>query len=223
MGRTLDADGEPIPDTGFEVDPDDDVAATLREATGPLLSNPVSGEWVAELVPPEETGGESHSALYLIDGRGPPDHYHVGYEETFEVLAGELTVVVEGTPHPVAAGESRTVPAGTVHSPRYDGDEFAAAVATVRPPGDALALIRTTWGLTHEGNVSESGQPRFLQGMVLTDGFADDTVFVSPPPAVSRPLASVVAPVARRLGYRPTYPKYARPSFWERHVEQPSL
>ncbi|MDG5778754.1 hypothetical protein QA599_20130 [Haloarculaceae archaeon H-GB1-1] len=59
--------------------------------------------------------------------------------------------------------------------------------------------------------------------MVWTDELADDTVFVSPPPAVTHPLATVVAPLARRFGYRMTYPKYEDPGFWDRHVEQPRL
>jgi quercetin dioxygenase-like cupin family protein len=220
-GRTLDERGEPITGSGFEIDPEGDVAEKLRERTGPLVSNPVSQEWVTELVPPEETDNESHSALYVISGAGPPEHYHVGYEESFEVLTGELTVLVEGRPRRVSAGESHTVPAGTVHKPRYDGDEFAAAIGTIRPAGDTLRLLMTVFGLTHEGKVRDSGRPGFLQGLVLTDGFADDTVFVSPPPAVTIPLATVLAPIGRRFGYRSTYSKYERSEFWERHVEQP--
>jgi quercetin dioxygenase-like cupin family protein len=222
-GRTLDEHGDPVPGSGFEVDPVGEIAEKLEERTGPLVSNPVSREWVAELVSPEETDGESLSALYLVSGAGPPKHYHVGYEETFEVLSGELTVVEDGTVHRVSAGESHTVPAETVHKPRCDGDGFAAAVGTVRPPGRTLQLIKTMFGLTHEGKVSDTGRPGFLQGMVLADGFADDTVFVSPPPAVTRPLATVLAPVGRQLGYRAAYSRYERPEFWERHVEQPPL
>jgi len=222
VGRTLDEQGEPIPDSGFAVDPEGIVAEKLRERTGSLVSNPVSQEWVAELETPEDTGGEYHSALYLIAGEGPAAHYHVGYEETFDVLSGELTVV-EGTPHRVSAGESHTIPAGTVHKPRHDGDGFAATIGTVRPPGKTLRLIRTLFGLTHDGKVRDSGRPRFLQAMVLTDELMDDTVFVSPPPAVTRPLATVFAPVGRRLGHRTTYAKYEDPEFWEQHVEQPTL
>jgi hypothetical protein len=74
VGRTLDERGEPIPGSGFEIDPAGDVAATLDETTGPLVSNPVSGEWVAELDSPEATGGAYLSGLYLIAGDGPPPH-----------------------------------------------------------------------------------------------------------------------------------------------------
>lgn len=223
VGRTLDEQGEPVPGSGFEVDPEGIVAETLGDRTGPLISNPVSQEWVADLEPPENTGGEYHSALYLIAGEGPTEHYHVGYEEVFEVLSGELTVVVEGTPRRVSAGESQTVPAGTVHKPRYDGDTFAAAIGTVRPPGKTLRLVKTLFGLAHEGKLDESGQPGLLQGMVLTEELADDSVFVSPPPTVTRPLATALAPVGRWLGYQTTYSKYEDSEFWEQHVEQPSF
>ncbi|WP_152041701.1 cupin domain-containing protein [Salinigranum salinum] len=223
VGRTLDEHGEPIPGTGFEVDPEGIVAEKLSERTGPLISNPVSEEWIAELEPPDETGGEHLSGLFVIAGKGPPEHYHVGYQETFEVISGELTIVVEGTSHHASAGDSYTVPAGTVHKPCYEGDEFAAAIGTVRPPARTLPIIRTLFGLTHEGKVSSSGQPGFLQGMVMTDGLVDDTVFVSPPPALTRPLATLLAPIARQIGYQTTYSKYDTPEFWERHVEQPSL
>lgn len=221
IGRTLDEQGEPVPGSGFEVDPEGSVAETLADRTGPLISNPISREWVADLEPPETTGGEYHSAIYVIAGEGPPEHYHVGYDETFEVLSGELTVVVDGTPHRVSAGDSHTVPAGTVHKPRYDGDTFAAAIGTVRPPGKTLQIIETIFGLAHEGKLDDSGQPGVLQGMVWTEELADDSVFMSPPPSVTRPLATVLAPIGRRLGYQPTYSRYEEPEFWEEHVEQP--
>ncbi|MDX1744842.1 MAG: cupin domain-containing protein [Halobacteriales archaeon] len=223
VGRTLDDAGDPVPGSGFEIDPEGVVAEKLRERTGPLISNPVSGEWLAELVPAEETGGDSLSALYVIAGDGPPPHYHIGYDETFDGIAGVLTIEMEGATHRVPAGETHTVPAGTVHKPLYDGEAFAAAIGTVRPAAETLDLIMTLFGLTHEGKVDGTGRPSFLQGMVMTEGFAGDSVFVSPPPAIMQPLARLIAPIARRLGYESTYPKYERRDFWERHVEQPAF
>jgi hypothetical protein len=52
IGRTLDEQGEPVPGSGFEIDPEGIVAETLGERSEPLLSNPVSQEWVADLDPP---------------------------------------------------------------------------------------------------------------------------------------------------------------------------
>ncbi len=223
IGRTLDDNGNPVSGTGLKIDQEGKVAEVLQDTVGPLVSNPVSQEWVSELVPAEETGGEYLSALYIIAGEGPPLHYHVGYEETFEVLKGELTIDYENTSHSVTPGETHTIASGTVHKPRYDGNEFAAAIGSVRPAAKTLELLMTMFGLTHEGKVDESGQPDFLQGMVMADGFANDTVFVSPPPTITKALSIVISPLSRLLGYQSTYSEYEAMEFWKKHVEQPKL
>lgn len=223
VGRRLDDDGDPVPGTGFEVDPGGRLAEELSKRSGPLLSNPVTGEWVASLVPAEETGGEYASGIIVLTDRGPPAHYHVGYEERFEVLRGELVVEGESDDHRVPEGETHAVPPETVHAPRYLGDDLTAARVTLRPAGRTLEVVKTLYGLAHEGKVNEDGQPKFLQGMVSAADLADDTVFTSPPPAIVGPLATVVAPVARAVGYRPTYSRYDTREFWERRVEQPDL
>jgi len=223
-GRTLDAPGEPQPGTGFEIDPDGEIAARLRERSAPLLSNPVTGEWTTVLEPPAATDGESATGLgvFAAGNDGPPAHYHVGYEETFAVLRGEFVVEIEGDARHLSAGEELTVQPGTEHTFRNVGDEVGATVTTTRPPARTLDVIETLYGLAHDGELSEEGDPGFFQGMAMAAEFSDDTVFTSPPPAVTRSLAALVAPIAHRLGYRATYPRYADPGFWERRVEQPS-
>ncbi len=57
----------------------------------------------------------------------------------------------------------------------------------------------------------------------MTDGFSNDTVFVSPPPFITKPLSFILAPIGRMLGYKTTYEKYKSAEFWEQHVEQPML
>lgn len=223
IGRSLDKNGNPIPGSGINIDPKGKVAQKFRGRTGPLLSNPISHEWVTELVPVEETAGKYLSALYIIAGEGPPMHYHVGYEESFEVLKGELTIEQEDTSHHISPGESYTVAPGTVHKPRYEGTEFAAAIGSVRPASQTLDLLMTMFGLTHEDKVDENGQPAFLQGMVMAEGFSNDTVFVSPPPTITKPLSFIIAPIGRMLGYQATYRKYKTNEFWEQHVEQPKF
>ena len=223
IGRKLDENDNPVPKSGLKIDPNGKVANKLRDRKGPLVSNPISREWVTELVSVEETDGEYLSALYIIAGEGPPPHYHVGFEESFKVLKGELTIEEGDTSHHLSPGEKYTIPPETVHKPRYEGDDFAAAIGSVRPASKTMDLLMTLFGLTHEEKVDENGQPGFMQGMVMTDGFADDTVFVSPPPAVTKPLSFILAPAGRMLGYNATYEKYKTIEFWEKHIEQPKL
>lgn len=223
IGRRLDNTGEPIPGSGLEINSEGKIAQQLRNRKGPLLSNPVSREWVTELVPAQKTDGKYLSALYIIAGEGPPMHYHPGFEESFEVMKGELTIIQENTSHNISAGASYTIPPNIAHKPRYEGDEFAAAIGTVRPASRTLDLLKTLFGLTHEDKVDEEGQPTFLQGMIMTNSFANDTVFLSPPPTITKTLSSIIAPVGRMLGYNATYEKYETEEFWQQHVEQPPI
>lgn len=57
--------------------------------------------------------------------------------------------------------------------------------------------------------------------MAVGSEYADDTVFTSPPPSITRPLAKALAPISRLLGYRAVDPKYLEEAFWRTHVEQP--
>jgi quercetin dioxygenase-like cupin family protein len=63
-----------------------------------------------------------------------PDHA-AGTHELIHVLAGELTITVDGTDHRVRAGETADFPADHAHGYRNDGTEPARMVMTVVLPG----------------------------------------------------------------------------------------
>ena len=52
--------------------------------------------------------------------------------------------------------------------------------------------------------------PHPLQLALFAREFGDVIVFRSPPPAVQRVVLGALAPVARRRGYRATYPQISR-------------
>ncbi|WP_423746274.1 cupin domain-containing protein (plasmid) [Haladaptatus sp. SPP-AMP-3] len=224
-GRTLDGNGRPVPGTGIEIEADGPIAEKLRERTSPLVSNPVTGEWVTSLVEAEETGGEYAVGLGIFSpgNDGPPRHFHVDYEEAFEVLHGEFVIEQDGEEHRLSTGEEHVVPADAVHTFRNVGDAVGATITTARPASQTYDVITTLFGLAHEGRLNDAGRPGFLQGMALTAGLSDDTVFTSPPPTITQPLATLLAPLANARGYRASYPEYLDESFWARHVEQPDF
>lgn len=224
VGRRLD-DGEPVAGTGFEVDPNDEVADHLRERTSSLYSNPITEDWTTELVPATQTDGEFARGLGIFSpgSAGPPEHYHVGYEESFEVLRGEFAFEIEGKERRVGPGESVAAPPDTPHSLRNVGDSVGVTLTETRPAARTLDVVTTQFGLAHEGKLDDEGDPGLLQGMTLAAEMADDTVFTSPPPAIAVPMAKALAPVASLLGYEATYEKYQRDAFWHEHVEQPDL
>ncbi|MFB6074184.1 MAG: cupin domain-containing protein [Haloarculaceae archaeon] len=221
FGRTL-VDGDPV-DDGLTFPADSPTLDALAAATSPLISNPRLGEYGAGLVTAAETDGEYARALAITPpgARGPAEHYHPGYAESFEVIEGEFVVEIEGDPRTLGAGESLTVDPGTRHTFRNESDAYATCVVESRPAGRLEDVVRLLFGLGHDGKIAASGRPGFLQAMVMADEMGDDTVFTSPPPAVQRLMAAVFGPVGRLAGYRASYPEYAEDAFWEARVEQP--
>ena len=223
FGRTL-VDGTPD-DSGpkIELDVASPTLAKLREATGPLRSNPVTGEWGAALVSADETDGEYSISLGIFPAgaSGPDEHVHPNCAERFAVVEGEIVFTVDGEDRTLSAGNGVTVRPGTPHTFRNGSDSLASFTVEIRPSDRTSGVITTLFGLAHEGKVQDTGQPKFLRGMVLADATADDTYFTSPPRPVMKVLTTIFAPIGRALGYRAMEAKYAVESFWYEHVEQP--
>ena len=80
-----------------------------------------------------ETGGELLEMEGTWGGQGglPPNHFHPGQDEHFEVLEGTLHTVIDGSEWFYSEGDSFDVPAGTPH--QMAGKGFARAKWEVRP------------------------------------------------------------------------------------------
>jgi len=219
-GRTL-SNGEAVPGTGFEFDPGGRLAELLAERTGPLTSHPRRPVWGAPLPAPERID----RTLTVVGAgyRGPPEHYHVESEESFEVLEGRLLFEVDGEERILEEGESVVVEPGTPHKFSNPSDSASSCLMEAEPVGKIAYVVLTLFGLAHEGNLTADGAPTPLQGAVITNELSDDTVFTSPPPAIQRATAKTLAPIGKLLGYRVAYPKYESDTFWQKHVEQPDL
>ncbi|MER8184932.1 cupin domain-containing protein [Kitasatospora sp. NPDC094015] len=82
--------------------------------TGPAMTVKIDGA---------ATGG----AYSLIEyshapgAEGPPPHVHRRHEEAFRVLAGELTLDIDGRTVTLGPGEYAVVPRGAVHRPYNTG------------------------------------------------------------------------------------------------------
>lgn len=215
-GRTLDAAGDPVPGTGFEVDPAGDLAALLRERTGPLTSHPTRPAWAAPL--PADEGVLRSVSVFGPGYAGPPEHYHEVSEESFEIRRGAVVFECEGDARQVAAGGRFRVQTGTRHTFRPAGDARAVVVTEISPPGTIGHVLPTLGGIAHDDAV-DADSP--LQRAAIADRLDGDTVFTGTDPRLTRPLTALLAPVARLRGYRGAYGKYQQDAFWRRHVEQP--
>jgi len=71
-------------------------------------------------------------------------------------------------------------------------------------------MIETLFGLAQTGHVNAKGMPNPLQLALTASEFSDVIVFRRQPPSVQRVVFNALAPIARRRGYRATYPSISR-------------
>ncbi|MEM7133608.1 MAG: hypothetical protein AAF702_45360 [Chloroflexota bacterium] len=94
-GQTLDGNGQPLADSGFEVKSGSRFAQLLNQRTSPIFSRPASGEWFFELGRTQNGNGliERVVAISRPGNAGPPEHIHTGYDEIVDVVQGAFVVV----------------------------------------------------------------------------------------------------------------------------------
>ena len=135
---------------------------------------------------------------------------HPSLTESFSVLEGELTVSRDGRKSTLRAGESGQIEPGQWHDWWNGSADDALVRVEVAPGARFVHMLETMFGLAREGHVNKKGMPHPLQLALTTQEFSDVIVFRKPPQAVQRLVFGSLAPVARRLGYRATYPSLSR-------------
>lgn len=222
-GRRLDQLGRPIEGTGFIYTSNGALAQLLAKRISPIYSQPITGEWVFGLATRAQTNGEFERGVGVFPpgNAGPPEHIHPTYDEHFEIIQGEFIFRIDGKERSACSGDSLVVTKGVAHTFRCVGHDHGAIVVETRPGARTGEVIATLFGMAHEGLLTPTGQPKPLHAMVIGSEYADDTIFTAPPPAIAIPIAKLMAPLARALGYRSNDPKYLEEQFWKAHVEQP--
>ena len=179
---------------------------------GEVWENPVTGERATILELPSENpeGRASAELSALVGARVIGEHRHPALVERFTVLGGELTMKLDGQTSILREGETAVIEPGAWHDWWNAGDRDARARVEVTPGERFAHLIETLFGLARLGHVNAKGMPSPLQLALVGQEFSDVIVFRKPPVALQRALFAVLAPIARRRGYRATYPQLSR-------------
>ncbi len=193
--------------------PDPAAAADLRPLEpGEVWENPVTRERAVLVEAPWLNDARRAIAdLTALPGaRVVGEHLHPALHERFTVREGELTVLRDGHRSVLRAGERADIEPGVWHD-WFNVGETDAIVRVEITPGERFAhMIETLFGLAREGHVNKRGMPHPLQLALTATEFADVIVFRKPPAAVQRVLFGALSPIARRRGYRATYPTLSR-------------
>lgn len=137
---------------------------------------------------------ETDGALFQVEielaprAKGPPPHVHVGQEESFTVTEGVLSVRSGREWLRLAAGETATVPSGTVHAFRN------------RSAGPTRMVTEMTPALVFEHMLriqSESRVPPLLRIAAINHGPDASFFLAGLPIALQRPMWNVLAAIAK--------------------------
>ena len=190
---------------------------------GDVNDNPITGKRAVVRVRTEDSGGD----LLVCDvyvrpsGRVAAKHVHPTIEEWLTVVSGRVGLRLDGRETVAQLGQRLHVPAGMAHDWWNAGEDEAHIVVEITPAARFEEAISTTWGLSLDGKTNARGMPNLLQLALLAREFDDVLYFTKPPRVLQRIFFGILAPVARLLGYKGSYPEYLRRGPTERVEVEP--
>lgn len=175
-----------------------------------MIVNPKTGQNIKFILTSKETRGSllEMEASWQPHSVEPPMHYHPSQTEHFIVMAGELTIKMDGVIKYLKPGARLEIPARTAHAMWNSSDDITIVNWKVLPALDADQLFETGMGLANDGKVNEKGMPAFLQTIIMVNHFSHVFRLAKPSFFIQRILFAILTPVAWLRGYRATYKKY---------------
>ncbi len=160
-----------------------------------------------------ETAADTNGEFLRLDIFISPDravfskHMHPHQQETIEVVAGGLDGEVGDSAKSLRPGDVSIIPPEVMHHwHSLPGDETHLRVE-FRPAMQIEVVFETILGLAADGKLKVNGMPPLMQSAVFIAEYGDMLYFPIPAP-IKKVMAVALAPIARRMGYRASYPKY---------------
>lgn len=165
-----------------------------------------------------DTGGDllEMEATFNTAVSSTPEHYHPNQDEHIEVLAGMVSIEINGQERLYVAGESFDFPRNVPH--RFlgaAGSEEAQILWQIQPALDSETFIETVYGLEADGKMEGGGILSMCQTAVIYQAFHAECRLTKPSQLVQKMMFGILAPIGRLLGYQACYEKYSGPKVRE--------
>ena len=187
------------------------VDTAVNDTMNQTIRNPAIGHWLTFLQTSEQTNGRLLQIEYGVEKPESkpaiPLHKHLLCAERFEVVSGQLGVLLDGERRVLTVGEQVFIPPNTPHTFWNAGDGELRFITEVRPPGELQIYWETVFGLAQDGKVGRNGLPNLLQLAVVAP--LADSYDPNVPVPVTKLLIAVLGGIGRLLGYKAQYPKYS--------------
>jgi mannose-6-phosphate isomerase-like protein (cupin superfamily) len=139
---------------------------------------------------------------------GPPKHIHTGFDETFEVKQGELSVWMDGKVFKLRPGDTLHVPKGVPHKPYNEtADTVTMNRLAIFPEKFAYHLTQAYGLMDDKPDFGKSAATVMQMSLLSSEGF-DSYLAEGPPVPLQKTMSFLLTPLTRLLGYRSFYPKY---------------
>ncbi len=179
-------------------------------AQGQIIINPINGDFHEFLETARDTNGQRVTLKATIKSKGKlvPDHFHVFQEETYEVISGQLTILLNGQTKILSAGEKITLPKNVPHNHFNNENSAVTYIHRVTPALDFDFLIENLVGLAADGK-SKNGKYGLMQELVILKYLDSKSYLAGIPIGIQKILMNTIGPIGRLLGYRAIYKKYS--------------
>jgi quercetin dioxygenase-like cupin family protein len=119
----------------------DKSAAIVRQNDARVLH--AFGEEVTIHLDGERTAGKITVWTEITPaGGGPPPHYHLNEDETFHVIEGRVSFLLDGKWHEVGPDGTAFMPRGVVHTFKNVGDQPSRMLISTTPSGIEKFFVR---------------------------------------------------------------------------------
>lgn len=179
-------------------------------AKGQILTNPESGDVYEFIETAKDTNGERVTMKMTLKSTGKlvPDHLHSLQDEHFEVISGNLTIILDGQQQVLTQGDKITLPRNKPHNHYNNDTETVILVQSVTPALDFDYLLENIIGLTMDGKMPK-GKAGLMQELVSLKYLDSKSYLANIPVGIQKVVSQVAGPIGRLFGYRAIYKKYS--------------
>ncbi|TKK70946.1 cupin domain-containing protein [Ilyomonas limi] len=175
-----------------------------------IIRNVKTGQDICFLQTSKDTNGAllEMEAIFSANSKEPVAHYHPSQHEDFKVLAGQITVRINGELSVLRAGEQLHIAPNTVHAMWNDSDEKAVMNWQIRPALNFEYFFETLSGLAADDKTDANGRPGILQTALTASNFSNVFRIAKPAYAMQKIIFMLLTPFAYMTGYKPMYKQY---------------
>jgi mannose-6-phosphate isomerase-like protein (cupin superfamily) len=148
----------------------------------------------------ETNGAYEEVRVELAPGGGNEWHYHTAFEEKFHVLAGDLTIGMNGKPVPLTTGQDTVAPRRLMHKFYNTSSKPVTFLVRIEPARSFEKTIRSGYGLMNTGQSSPDGFPKNPWHLFLILGYSD-SYLKGVPGFIQEPLINALSKIAQWKGF----------------------